>query len=263
MSIESVLLTDNNIILLSKEIDHLPTCTEYNAKYNTNIPNSEYTLFLEDKFAWLVEDRVPRNYWDLEENIIRYVKSVYETLKPGKKITKKDFPGGLLSNKFNNSPLQLLQYAYPKDTVIQKTPWKILKVPNWTEEHIIKCVKDVYDNLKPGEKITIKDFPRGLIQNFNNSPLAVLQYVYPKDKVINETPWKILKVPNRYWAKEENIIRCLIDVYSNLEHGEKIMLQKFPNGLIINWKNKGKTLNDLIELYTEFKEFYSCKQLKK
>ena len=190
-----------------------------------------------DPKPWL-SGRVPKYYWIYEDNIRDALQWLFEDIldiENNNMISLNDFKnnklGGLM-NYFNNSPYAAINYVYPN----KYKPWEKCKVPNnyWKDEYNVKdalrwLFEDKLD-IENNDNITIDDFIkynlRGLMNYFNNSPYAAINYVYPN----KYKPWEKCKVPNSYWENEDNVkdaLRWLFEDKLDIENNDNITIDDF------------------------------------
>jgi hypothetical protein len=242
---------DELIITLDCKLGHFPTHEENEEEYGLSLKEEVYDKFINERYPW-TQGKVPCGYWN-KRNKNRAVKWIYEKAnKEKKKITKNYFIknklGGLIRNHYNGSPLKALQEAYPKNRLIQETPWLIKEISQvplkyWQEKaKRIKAIKWVYEKAKKEKKEIKYSFLEknglgGLIYNhYNNSSLKALKEAYPDDPIIQETPWlikELKRVPNDYWI-EENKIKAIKWVYEKAKKEKKEITIKYlkKNSLI-------------------------------
>ena len=206
-----------------------------------------------DPKPWL-NGRVPKYYWIYEDNIRDALQWLFEDIldiENNNMISLNDFKnnklGGLM-NYFNNSPYAAINYIYPN----KYKPWEKCKVPNnyWKDEYNVKdalrwLFEDKLD-IENNDNITIDDFIkynlRGLMNYFNNSPYAAINYVYPN----KYKPWEKCMVLKGYWEDEDNVkeaLRWLFEEKLDIENNDNITIalndfDKYGlNGLVKHFNN--------------------------
>ena len=170
-----------------------------------------------DPKPWL-SGRVPRGYWNYEDNIRDALKWLFEDILDIENnnylISEKDFKNNHLyglCQLFNSSPYEAINYMYPD----KYKPWEKTTTPNkyWNDEDNIRyALKWLFEEKLDIEKdiINIHDFRKynlyGLLTGtFDGSPYEAINFMYP-DKY---KPWEKCITPQNYWNDENNIRRIL------------------------------------------------------
>ena len=170
---------------------------------------------------WIHFDRVPRGYWEDDNNVRKALKWLFEEkldiFKEGTTISIDDFKNnnliGLLIGIFDGSPIKAIEYMYPG----KFKPWEKCSTPKgyWNNDDNIKralqwLFEEKVDIFKNGTIITTKDFKDNNLlslfhNHFYNSPYKAIEYMYPgKFK-----PWEKCGVPRKYWKNDNNIRNAL------------------------------------------------------
>ena len=237
-------------------------------KLFNNSPYDAINYVYPNKYKPWEKCNVPRNYWNNEDHVKEALLWLFEEKLDieNNNISANDFRKnklyGLLTNYFNNSPYDAINYMYPD----KYKPWEKCSVPRryWDyEDNIKEALHWLFEEKLDIENndciVTVKDFEKynllGLLSiYFNNSPYEAINYMYP-DKY---KPWeKCCIVPKYYWNNEDNIkdaLRWLFEEKLDIKNIDDISINDF-----INYKLTGllKVFNNskikVIEYYKNIK----------
>ena len=224
--------------------------------------------------------KVKQGTWKKVENHKIYAKwlkekLIYENEEDWYKITAKEikdnYGSGLLVHYYNNSPIQFVKEMFPD---YEWKPYKFSAPKGYWDkiENQQEYANDLGKHLEytkmehwydiTAEKI-IHYYGIGLLHRYNNSPLQILQKVFP------DYEWKAYKfnsAPSRYWNEIKNHKDFANDLgkhlgYTNMEHWYKIILQQiqdyYGGGLLISYYN-----NSPIQFVKEMFPDYEWKPYK-
>ncbi|MGD7053010.1 hypothetical protein [Sutcliffiella horikoshii] len=173
-----------------------------------------------DEFNVSDFESVPQRYWNNPNHAQeRIMEIIHEENIPFKQLPVKvtqemliKYGLSTLLKKHNGSPSQLLLSLFPSDFSIDQ-----FRKTNryWKDIH---NVKNTIDSLLKDHNIPHHDIPKyftksffrehglyGLIQEFNASPIELVNTLYPGQFEVTE----FQRVPNRYWYSKENRIQAL------------------------------------------------------
>jgi len=161
--------------------------------------------------------RVKYGTWKKKENHIIYANWLgerlgYKNMDDWYKINVKDirdnYGGGLLADKYSDSPFVFLKSVFPQ---VEWVPWKRAKTTQnfWNNKdnvrHYVYWLGKIlgYENMIDWYKINVKDirdnYGGGLLSKYNSSPLMILKSVFPDTEWL---PWMFESTPQEYWNYE-------------------------------------------------------------
>jgi len=193
------------------------------SKYNNSTKLFVMSVFPDVEWLPWKFDQTLRGYWNDIENHITYAKWLggtlgYKNMDDWYQITgtliQDNYGGGLLANKYRDSPQMFLQGVFPD---VEWLPWKFGMTQNgyWDNiENHIKYAKWLgetlgYKNMDDWYQIThtliCENCGGGLVVNkYRDSPLMFLKGVFPD---VEWLPWKFGVTTNGYWDDIENHIK--------------------------------------------------------
>ena len=191
---------------------------------------------------WIHFDRVPRGYWEDDNNVRKALKWLFEEkldiFKEGTTISIDDFKNnnliGLLIGIFDGSPIKAIEYMYPG----KFKPWEKCSTPKgyWNNDDNIKralqwLFEEKVDIFKNGTIITTKDFKDNNLlslfhNHFNGSTYEAIDYIYPD----MFKPWERCSTPRKYWEDMNHVKEALHWLFE-----EKLDI--FKDGTIITTKD--------------------------
>lgn len=173
-----------------------------------------------DEFNVFEFESVPQRYWNNQNHARARVMEIIKKEKinfnqlPMKVTQEMLIKHGMstLLKKYNGSPSKLLLSLFPSDFSVEqfRKTNRFWKDPNNIKNTINSLLKD--HNIPHHEipKYFTKSFFQeqglyGLIQEFNASPIELVNALYPGQFEVTE----FQRVPNRYWYSSENRIQAL------------------------------------------------------
>ena len=160
-----------------------------------------------------------KGFWNDPSNVSAYMHWLGERLgytepEDWYKLIVKDLQnndGGRLLSLHNNSPLQLLHYAFPERQWLE---WRMVQAPRgyWNDPSNVSAYMHWlgerlgYREPEDWYKLTTWDLDsndgRGLLCLHNGSPLALLRAAFPERQWLE---WRMSKAPKGFWSKHSNV----------------------------------------------------------
>ncbi len=155
----------------------------------------------------------PNGFWQNDYNVREYMTRLqavlgYQVIEDWYKVSQRDFmsnDGGGLMNRFNASPVQLLEHIYPEH---QWLPWLFNRSPSstwksdstinsymmWLGQRLNYITMEDWYNISKND--LVNNHGGGLMDRFSGSPTKLLQYVYPEHQWV---PWLFIRAPQDIW----------------------------------------------------------------
>lgn len=230
------------------------------SKYNSIF--FELLRYIYPNYEWLFWKFTvaPTNSWESKENQLEYMTWLskilsYTTMDDWFQIKQDDFHknygGGLLAGKHNDSPYKILKYVYPN---YEWYFWKFTQAPHknaWdSHENQLQYMNWLGDTLRYRKKedwyqitnrIFADNYGSTLVTNYyNSSPILLLKSIYPEYKWLF---WKFTSAPNNSWDSKENQLEYLTCLgkelgYTRMKDWYQITQNDFQNNYGANLLSK-------------------------